>query len=69
MFHTYNSEIKASLVERFIQTLKEIVCSVSTATDQFHVSYTNLIVGQYNNSLHSSLGGKLTSFDVYKKKK
>ena len=69
VFHTYNREIKASHVERVIQTLKTMVRRVLTVFDTYRYrEMLPTIVSRYNNSPHSSLFG-LTPKQVYRGEK
>ena len=64
-YSTNQSEIKASIVERFHKTLKEKISRyVIEYNNERYLDKLQLIVSTYNNTIHSSLLGK-TPTEVY----
>lgn len=58
-YHTYNREIKAAIVERFILTLKKrIYRQMALVGSQKYVTFLADIVKDYNSTPHSSLNGR-----------
>ena len=58
-YHTFNKEIKCSLVERFIRTLKrKIVKFVTHFNDENYTNVLEDIIATYNCTPHSSLDGR-----------
>jgi Chromo (CHRromatin Organisation MOdifier) domain len=55
-FYTYNTEIKASIVERFNRTIKDKVWKLLTYLDTFrYIDVLQDLVHSYNNSYHRSI--------------
>jgi transposase InsO family protein len=55
-FYTYNTEIKAAIVERFNKTLKDKIWKYLTYTDSFrYIDVLDDLVHSYNNSRHRSI--------------
>ena len=68
-YHTYNREIKASIVEAAIKTLKLMVRRVIGVTqNKTYVKAMKIIVDAYNTSPHHGIGGLMPK-EVYKGKK
>ena len=69
LYHTYNREIKASIVEAAIKTLKLMVRRVIGVTrNKTYVKTMNIIVDAYNTSPHRGIGG-FTPKEIYVGKK
>ena len=69
VYHTYNREIKASIVEATIKTLKLMVRrTIGVTQNKMYVKAMHLIVDAYNSSPHRGVGG-FTPKEVYEGKK
>lgn len=64
LFHTQNYDIKASIVERFIQTLKKKLARYFTYTNtRRYVDVLPSLIKSYNNTYHSSIKRSPNSVD------
>ena len=67
LYSVYSREIKASLAERLIRTLKSKLYRYMTHNNtKRYVDVLPDVIESYNNSIHSSLGNKQTPLQVHK---